>query len=203
MNTGGGEAADQMVRMMLSGGEVAVRLTGSAVKNLAAISIALVRNHKKLSGRVGMTRMLRETRDLRLFPMSEEQFSQFRQLARRQKILYAAVKDKDGHGKQVDLILPASDVERANLVFEKMLYQDASSQAVALQEEKGRPEHAPKKERRSGRDSRDTKPSSDSRTTAERPSVEARLKEFREALNRRQSAPTRAKIRMKQPEQTK
>lgn len=203
MNTGGGEAADQMVRMMLSGGEVAVRLTGSAVKNLAAISIALAKSHKKLSGRVGMSRMLRETRDLRLFPMSEEQYGQFRQLARQQKILYAAVKDKDSHGKQVDLILPASDVERANLVFEKMLYQDASSQAAELQKEERRPEQAPKKERRSGRDSHDTKHSSDSRTTAERPSVEARLKGFQEALNRRQSAPARAKIRTKQPERTK
>ena len=28
MNVGGGEAADQMVRMMLSGTEVAVRLSG-------------------------------------------------------------------------------------------------------------------------------------------------------------------------------
>lgn len=172
MNTGGGEAADQIVRMMLS-------------------------------GRVGMSRMLRETRDLRLFPMSEEQYGQFRQLARQQKILYAAVKDKDGHGKQIDLILPASDVERANLVFEKMLYQDASSQAVELQKEKGGPEHTSKKERRSGRDSHDTRHSSDSRTTAERPSVEARLKGFQEALNRRQSAPARAKIRTKQPERTK
>ena len=33
MNVGGGEAADQMVRMMLSGTEVAVRLSGSALKN--------------------------------------------------------------------------------------------------------------------------------------------------------------------------
>ena len=33
MNIGGGEAADQLVRMLLSGGEVAVRLGGSAAKN--------------------------------------------------------------------------------------------------------------------------------------------------------------------------
>ena len=33
MNIGGGEAADQLVRMMLSGSEVAVRLSGSALKN--------------------------------------------------------------------------------------------------------------------------------------------------------------------------
>ena len=31
MNIGGGEAADQLVRMMLSGSEVAVRLSGSAI----------------------------------------------------------------------------------------------------------------------------------------------------------------------------
>ena len=32
MNIGGGEAADQLVRMMLSFGEVSVRLGGSALK---------------------------------------------------------------------------------------------------------------------------------------------------------------------------
>ena len=41
MNVGGGEAADQMVRMMLSGTEVAVRLSGSALKNLLALTMAL------------------------------------------------------------------------------------------------------------------------------------------------------------------
>ena len=32
MNIGGGEAADQLVRMMLTGTEAAVRLSGSALK---------------------------------------------------------------------------------------------------------------------------------------------------------------------------
>ena len=74
MTIGGGEAADQMVRMMLSGGEVAVRLGGSALKNLLALTMALARHEKTLSGKVNMDKMLRETRDLRLFPMSPEQF---------------------------------------------------------------------------------------------------------------------------------
>ena len=43
MNVGGGEAADQMVRMMLSGTEVAVRLSGSALKNLLALTMALAK----------------------------------------------------------------------------------------------------------------------------------------------------------------
>ena len=41
MNIGGGEAADQLVRMMLSGSEVAVRLSGSAIKNMLALTMAL------------------------------------------------------------------------------------------------------------------------------------------------------------------
>lgn len=39
MNIGGGEAADQLVRMMLSGSEVAVRLSGSAIKNMLALTM--------------------------------------------------------------------------------------------------------------------------------------------------------------------
>ena len=56
MNIGGGEAADQMVRMMLTGTEVTVRLGASALKNLLAITLALAKHHKTLSGKVNMGR---------------------------------------------------------------------------------------------------------------------------------------------------
>ena len=77
MNIGGGEAADQMVRMLLSGTEVVIRLSGSALKNLLALTLALARNHKKLSGKVNLGKMLRETRDLRQFSMTPEQYKDF------------------------------------------------------------------------------------------------------------------------------
>ena len=96
MNVGGGEAADQMVRMMLSGGEVAVRLSGSALKNMLAISLALAKSRRTLSGRVRMGKMLRETRDLRVFPMPAEKYRQFQKLASRQKLLYSAIRGQDG-----------------------------------------------------------------------------------------------------------
>ena len=60
MNIGGGEAADQLVRMMLSGSEVAVRLSGSALKNVLALRMALAKNHKTISGKVNLAKMLRE-----------------------------------------------------------------------------------------------------------------------------------------------
>ena len=62
MNIGGGEAADQLVRMMLSGSEVAVRLSGSAIKNVLALTMALAKKHKTISGKVNLAKMLKETR---------------------------------------------------------------------------------------------------------------------------------------------
>ena len=98
MNVGGGEAADQMVRMMLSGTEVMVRLSGSALKNLLALTMALASNRKVLSGKVNMGKMLRETRDLRRFPMTPQQYKQFKKLAKKHKLLYSVIKDKDDKG---------------------------------------------------------------------------------------------------------
>ena len=122
MTVGGGEAADQMVRMMLSGTEVAVRLSGSALKNMLALTMALASNRKTLSGKVNMGKMLRETRDLRRFPMTPEQYKQFQKLAKKHKLLFSVIKDKDDKGKVLDVILPVTELDRANAIFERILY---------------------------------------------------------------------------------
>ena len=122
MNVGGGEAADQMVRMMLSGTEVAVRLSGLALKNLLALTMALAHNRKTLSGKVNMGKMLKETRDLRRFPMTPQQYKQFQKLAKKHKLLFSVIKDKDDRGKLMDVILPVTELDRANAIFERILY---------------------------------------------------------------------------------
>ena len=120
MYAGGGEAADQTVRLMLAGCETAVRLGGSGLKNVLARSLALAKNNKQISGKVNLGKMLRETRDLRLFPMTGEQYEQFAKLAKSQKLLYSVIRDK-GSGK-IEVALPVTELERANLIFKKMLY---------------------------------------------------------------------------------
>lgn len=205
MNVGGGEAADQMVRMMLSGGEVAVRLSGSALKNMLAISLALAKSHRTLSGRVRMSRMLQETRDLRVFPMPAEKYRQFQKLAGRQKLLYSAIRDQDGGSKVVDVVLPVTELDRANVIFQRMLYQpewEAQRERPAEEQERTASE-PPKKESRSGRGWRDTGERSPGRSGSggmpekdDRPSVLDRLKAYREQLDhQRGRAPAREKNR--------
>ena len=122
MNVGGGEAADQVVRMMLSGTEVAARLSGSALKNLLALTMALAKNGKTISGKVNMRKMLRETRDLRRFPMTPEQYKEFQKLAKKHRLLYSVIRDKDDRSQLLDVILPVTELDRANGIFERILY---------------------------------------------------------------------------------
>ncbi len=152
MTVGGGEAADQMVRMMLSSGEVVVRLTGSALKNVLALTMALARNNQTISGKVNMTRMLQETRDLRLFPMSPEQYKQFKKHAKKQKILFSAIKDRDGRGKVIDVVMPVTELDRANLIFERIMYQGAARQTPEQEERPVPSRERTRPERSLGRD---------------------------------------------------
>ena len=209
MNIGGGEAADQMVRMMLSGGEVAVRLSGSAAKNLLAMSLALAKSHKKLSGKVRMGKMLQETRDIRVFPMTPEQYHAFRKTAGRQKLLYAAIKDMDDKGRLVDVVMPVTELDRANMIFKRMLYQPEKPKQREEPSQEKQPE-TPKKDSRSERDSpaisisSPTRAESAARMTSERPSGGGRLKADRAQLDRqRQSAPARQMTKVKSQGKTK
>lgn len=209
MNIGGGEAADQLVRMLLSGGEVTVRLGGSAAKNLLAMSLALAKNHKKISGKVRMGKMLQQTRDLRVFPMTQEEYRAFRHKAREPKLLYAAIqnsRDSNGPNSMIDVVMPATEVERANLVFQKMMYRQPEAPQKGQPERERQPEKepgAPKKDSRSGRGLRDTSTSSPTRagsaaraTSEDRPSVEGRLQGYRARLEeQRQRAPARQKTK--------
>ena len=53
-----GDAAETVARVMLTGTEVTLRLTASATKNLLALSVALANQHKQISGKINMKKML-------------------------------------------------------------------------------------------------------------------------------------------------
>lgn len=196
--TEGGDAAEQVVRMMLSGGEVTVRLTGSALKNIAAMLLALAKDHKKLSGKTSMIKMLKTTRDIRSFPMTREQYASFRRNAKKRGILYSAITDKRNKTALVDVILPVTEIDRANVIFEQIRYAPEHQEPVREREEREQ-----KKERRSEPSSHDTRDNSStksekSRTMSERPSVEQKLKNNKAAQEqKRQQAPTRQRGKAK------
>ena len=92
--------------------------------------------------------MLRETRDLRQFPMTPEQYRQFSKLAKKQKILFSAIRDKDGTGKLIDVILPVTELDRANMIFERVGYLSPDPAAPQREQKPPREERErPQKQR--------------------------------------------------------
>ena len=65
MNTSG-DAAESIVRMSLQGLEVAVRLSGSGAKNIAALMIAILKDQKQTKGKTSLTNMLKSGKELKV-----------------------------------------------------------------------------------------------------------------------------------------
>lgn len=142
--TNSGDAAETVVRVMLTGTEITLRLTASAAKNLLALSVALAKQHKQISGKTQMKKILKDTRDIRVFPMTKAQYREFQKKAKPIRLLYASIRDRDGNG-QIDLVLPATELDRANLVFEKMLYQQGDKASGKETVEKPKEKEEPSK----------------------------------------------------------
>ena len=64
-----GDAAEQIVRLSLEGTEMALRLSGSAAKNVAAAIYTVLKNKdkNKIKGRQRLTAMLKSGKELKVF----------------------------------------------------------------------------------------------------------------------------------------
>ena len=191
--TNSGNAAETVVRVMLTGTEITLRLTASAAKNLLALSVALAKQHKQISGKTRMKKILKDTRDIRVFPMTRAQYREFQKEAKPFRLLYASIRGRD-RGGQIDLVLPATELDRANLVFEKMLYRQEDKSSGKEPAEKSRGKEEPSKNvsrwphdlTATRADSARSKAMPQSRTTSsERESVILRLEEYRKQLSGR------------------
>ena len=159
MNIGAGEAAEQVVRIMLSGIEIALRLAASALKNAAALLLAMAHKRRKVYGKTSIVRLLRDSRDLHCLQLSQEQFKEFQRGSKPLGILYSAVQDRQRPGN-VDLILPASEMGRAIILLERIrIAPDARIEVIRDKEPMQRKEL---------HDARDN-------TQPKKPSVEERL----------------------------
>ena len=75
-----GDAAEQVVRISLEGTEVALKLTGSAAKNIAAMLYAVWKNRdkNKTKGHQRLSAMLKSGKELKVFTVSEEHLKMIR-----------------------------------------------------------------------------------------------------------------------------
>ena len=134
-----GDAAEQVVRMSLEGAEFALKITGSAAKNLAAALYTVLKDQKKTKGKARIETMLREKRPLKVYTIKKEDCPEFARQAKGYGILYAPIpvrKEDD----TIDILVFQDDAARANRIVEKFKLTVVDTASIKEDIEKSREE---------------------------------------------------------------
>lgn len=116
----GSQAADQVTKEVAQLTVAAAKLAGAGLKNLAALALALAKNHKKLRGKTRLSRLLREGSELKVVPLPKDKMKEFCKEAKRYGILFSAIQEnEDG---TIDILVRAQDAAKINRVFERINY---------------------------------------------------------------------------------
>ena len=131
-----GDVADLMVKESIQLTEASIKLLAAGGTSLAALLWALAKEDKKLVGKAGMGRLLRENKELKVFQIKESDLAEFRAFAKK-NVLYSVVKDKRRTDGVVDLVTNVDFVSQVNLFMERRGYG-----APARGKEDGEPKKA-------------------------------------------------------------
>lgn len=136
-----GDAAEQVVRLSLEGTEVALKLTGSAAKNIAAAIYTVLKNKdkNKIKGRQRLTAMLKSGKELKVFTVSEQHLKQFTQEAKRYGVVYCALRSK-GRSEDglVDIMVRAEDASKINRIVERFKLSTVDAASIKHEIEQSR-----------------------------------------------------------------
>ena len=114
-----GDAAEQVVRLSLETGEVAVKLAGEGAKQLAILLYAILREQKKTKGKTRLTNMLRSGKELKVFAVKDSDLQLFCREAKKYGVLYCVLKDKDATDGLTDIMARAEDASKINRIIER------------------------------------------------------------------------------------
>mgnify|MGYP001144620753 CR=1 FL=1 len=136
-----GDVADLMVKESIQLTEASIKLLAAGGTSLAALLWALAKEDKKLVGKAGMGRLLRENKELKVFQIKESDLAEFRAFAKK-NVLYSVVKDKRRTDGVVDLVTNVDFVSQVNLFMERRGYgaparEDAAPKKAAPRAQPG------------------------------------------------------------------
>ncbi len=118
MNTSG-DASEQLMRMMLNGTEVLVKLTGTGAKNVAVLLYSIARQQEKTKGAARLSSMLRSGKPLKVYTFKDKDLEQFKKCAKQYGILYTILKEKDRTGGVFDVMVRAEDESKIARIIER------------------------------------------------------------------------------------
>ena len=132
------DAAESMVKMTLEGTQVALKITGSAAKNVTAILMALSKNKIRTKGKTSLGNMLKSGKELKVFSLKQDDLNKFVKAAKKYGVLYHVLIDKKQSKKDgmVDILVRGEDAAKINRIFERFNLSSFDRATVNTKEEK-------------------------------------------------------------------
>ena len=128
-----GDAAEQVVRLSLETGEIAVRLAGSGAKQVAILLYAILKDQRKTKGKTRLSNLLRSGKELKVFAVKDSDLQLFCREAKKYGVLYCVLKDRDATDGITDIMVRAEDASKINRIFER--FRLATVDMAQLREE--------------------------------------------------------------------
>lgn len=189
------DAAETMVKMTLQGTEMALKVTGSAAKNIGAILIAISKDKTKSRGKTTLNNMIKSGKELKVFTLSEKDLKTFVKEAKKYGVLYNVLIDKKQSKKDgmVDIIVRAEDAAKINRIFERFfesatIKSEKSKEKEDITKEKNEPLNPKKESEKSPQSDISLDCSREGYKKDEKPSVRKDLKELKKTIDKRGSS---------------
>ena len=160
-----GEVADLMVKEGLEAAKIAAELSGKGLVNVAALLAALVKQHYKVVGKVGIERLMKDSNaESVIIPIKAVDYARFEKIAKQFGVLFAAAKHENKESGILHIISNVNYSAQLNAVMEAMGYAvpEARREDTASKKAKARaPQEKSSEERGTGlnQPQRDEKPS--------------------------------------------
>ena len=192
----GGEAADQMVSYAFKGGEVVLRLSGAAAKNLAVYLTALLKQGGPSKGKTTLKRMIADGKELTVQRIDADQIPYFNAMAKKYGVMFVAVRDKQNPDGKCDIMFRLEDSARVNRIFDRLAISEhpdvahIKSEIIRSKEAKKNPQKARNRSDKSPSPSARTSPTR-SDTGETKPSVRKALQAIKKTRAAGKASPTK------------
>ncbi len=115
------DSAEQLIRLYIDETEFALKITGSAIKNIIAALYVVSKDTSKSKGKARLSKMLKAEKELKIFSVKKDDMKIFAREAKSYGVLYSALvnkKDKD-IDNMVDIMVRAEDAPKVNRIIER------------------------------------------------------------------------------------
>lgn len=112
------ETADQVVKMVLQGSEVVLRLTGEAGMRIASMIYNALKGDLTTKGKATLWEFLKSGKDQKLFRIPDEYLKAFTTASKKFGFPFVVLKDKSDKSGFTDIMCYASDASKVNRVIE-------------------------------------------------------------------------------------